>query len=124
MLTSRETQWPGTTPQLALSVPPAGRACKHLLSEALLSQPLAAGYIQLSQPLVAAAELCNMTADSSPPVPSPSSSLVLGPLTGLMLALIVGAIVFGIIQAVHPVFLVPERFHAAMGAPPAVWEAN
>src|SRR6476661_2034438 len=53
-----------------------------------------------------------------------TSALMLGPWTGLVLALIAGAVVFGIIQAVHPVFLVPEEFHAAMGARPEVWEAN
>jgi hypothetical protein len=52
------------------------------------------------------------------------TALAIGPWTGLILCLISGAIVFGVIQAVHPVFQVPEEFHAAMGARPEVWEAN
>ena len=54
----------------------------------------------------------------------PASALKLGPLTGLMLSLIAGAVIFVVIQTAHPVFQVPEEFHAAMGAAPAVWEAN
>ena len=27
-------------------------------------------------------------------------------------------------QGVHPVFQIPEKYHAAMGARPEVWEAN
>jgi hypothetical protein len=42
----------------------------------------------------------------------------------LILALGAGAALWIVIQSMHPVFHVPEKFHAAMGAPPEVWAAN
>src|SRR5262245_59786961 len=54
----------------------------------------------------------------------PQGALAISPWCGLALSLVAGAIVFGIMQGFHPIFLVPEEFHAAMGAPPEVWEAN
>lgn len=42
------------------------------------------------------------------------------PWQGLLIGLACGAVVFAIMQAVHPLFRVPERFHiAGIGAPPA-----
>ncbi len=41
-----------------------------------------------------------------------------------MLGLIAAAITWCAIQAVHPIFRVPEKYHAAMGAAPEVFAAN
>jgi hypothetical protein len=65
-----------------------------------------------------------MESTTTGPADPPRTSLALGPFSSLVLALIAAGIVFGIIQSAHPVFLVPEEFHAAMGAAPEVWEAN
>jgi hypothetical protein len=45
-------------------------------------------------------------------------------LAGLILALLAGAALWGALQLTHPVFYVPEEFHAAMGAPIEVFQAN
>jgi hypothetical protein len=57
-----------------------------------------------------------MESVTSPPAEPPPSAVALSPWTGLILALIAGAAVWGVIQGVHPVFTVPEEFHSAMGA--------
>ena len=65
-----------------------------------------------------------MDSAASPPAAPPPTALMLCPGTGLILALIAGAAVWGVIQGVHPVFSIPEEFHAAMGAGDVVFAAN
>jgi hypothetical protein len=48
----------------------------------------------------------------------------LSPWAGLGLGLVAAGIAWGVMQAVHPVFHVPQEFHAAMGAPIGVFERN
>jgi hypothetical protein len=55
---------------------------------------------------------------------SPRVALALSPWTSLVLALVAGAANWGVIQAVHPVFHIPARFHAAMGAGDEAFAAN
>lgn len=56
--------------------------------------------------------------DTSPPPPgSLSSGFVLRPWEGLLIALLAGAIVFGIVQATHPIFRMAGDVNVAMGRP-------
>src|SRR4029079_1266782 len=55
---------------------------------------------------------------------APAGALLLSPWAGLILAWIAGGITWGLIQATHPVFHVPEQYHAAMGAGEAAFAAN
>jgi hypothetical protein len=42
----------------------------------------------------------------------------------VLIGLVAAAITWGTIQAVHPVFRIPAKYHAAMGAAPEVFAAN
>jgi hypothetical protein len=53
-----------------------------------------------------------------------SAALLLNPWAGLVLTWIAGGLTWGLIQATHPVFHVPEQYHAAMGAGEAAFAAN
>jgi len=50
--------------------------------------------------------------------------LLISPWTSLVLALVAAAATWGAIQATHPVFRISEKYHAAMGDRPEVFEAN
>jgi hypothetical protein len=50
--------------------------------------------------------------------------LLICPWTAMILALVAGAAVWTVIDAVHPVFHIPQEFHAAMGAGEAKFAEN
>lgn len=57
---------------------------------------------------------------SSPTLPNPQpSAFLLRPWEGLLLALLASAIVFGVVQATHPIFRVSGDVNVAMGRPTA-----
>jgi hypothetical protein len=58
------------------------------------------------------------------PAPRGAGTLLICPWTSLVLGLVAAAITWCAIQAVHPVFRIPEKYHAAMGAAPEVFAAN
>jgi hypothetical protein len=54
----------------------------------------------------------------------PTSGAAMGPLGGLVLALVAAAMAYGLIETTHPVFHVPEKFHIGMNAPTDAILAN
>jgi hypothetical protein len=60
-----------------------------------------------------------------PQLSTPSAGLAMRPWEGLVLALIAGAVLWGFVQRVHPVFHMPKEFEApSIGMPAEVYLAN
>jgi len=58
------------------------------------------------------------------PVDRGVGALLICPWTSFVLGLVAAAIVWCALQVVHPIFLVPQKYHAAMGDSPEVFAAN
>jgi hypothetical protein len=61
--------------------------------------------------------------DAATPAPA-TTGVAIRPLEGLVLALIAGGVVWGLIEATHPVFHVRSEFHIGMNAPVDDIKAN